>query len=77
LEGPPGPDLIIARGGPIASSSLALSNLRAIAIVIVLAFPSMLAYLLFIPAGARLRQPALRVACIRDRRQPAIFSASI
>jgi len=43
---------MIARAGSIASSSLSLSNLRAIAIVIVLAFHSMLADLVFIPAGA-------------------------
>ena len=42
----------MARNGSIASSSLALRNLRAIAILIVLAFHSMLAYLVFIPAGA-------------------------
>ena len=51
LKGPTGLDLM-TRGGSIASSSLALSNLRAVAIVIVLAFHSMLAYLVFIPAGA-------------------------
>jgi hypothetical protein len=42
----------MTRGGSTTSSSLALSNLRAIVILIVLAFHSMLAYLVFIPAGA-------------------------
>jgi len=42
----------VARPGSTTSSSLALSNLRAIVILIVLAFHSMLAYLLFVPAVA-------------------------
>jgi len=38
---------------PTARSSVALSNLRAIAIVVVLAFHSMLAYLASLPEGVR------------------------
>src|SRR5215510_7220943 len=42
-----------APGGPMARTSLALSNLRAIVILIVLAFHSVLAYLDSLPAKAR------------------------
>jgi glucans biosynthesis protein C len=41
--------MFMARSGSPSASSLALSNLRAITILIVVAFHAMLAYLVFIP----------------------------
>ena len=57
----------------MSRSSIALSNLRAVVIVIVLAFHSVLAYLASLPASrASLRRRALPLAGDPHRRQPAL-----
>ena len=57
----------------MSRSSIALSNLRAVVIVIVLAFHSVLAYLASLPADRLpLRRRALSLAGHPDRRQPAL-----
>jgi hypothetical protein len=49
---PAGLDPILWRASAMSPSSVALSNLRAIVILIVLGFHSMLAYLVWVPIAA-------------------------
>ncbi len=57
----------------MSATSLALSNLRAIVILIVLGFHSIMGYLGSLPsAAASLRRAALRLAELPDHRQPAL-----
>ena len=68
MSGSVGPELRMRR------SSLALDNLRAFVILLVLSFHSVLAYLAISPGRAVFfRRPALSVARLSDRRQPALF----